>query len=133
MEGRYSMPRVVHFEIHAENPERAAKFYREVFAWNIQKWEGPVEYWLIETGPKDEPGINGGLMKRRGPINGDSVIAYVCTMTVDSVDNYAARITQHGGSLVVPKQAIPGVGWMVYAKDPDGNIFGIHQEDPAAK
>jgi predicted enzyme related to lactoylglutathione lyase len=127
------MPRVAHFEIHADNPERAAKFYRDVFGWQIQKWAGPVEYWLIVTGTNEEPGINGGLMKRHGAINGDSVIAYVCTITVDSLDTYAAKIPQHGGTIVMPKMAIPGVGWSAYAKDTEGNIFGIHQDDPGAK
>ncbi|HEY3294048.1 MAG TPA: VOC family protein [bacterium] len=127
------MPRVVHFDIHAENPERAAQFYRDVFGWTIVKWEGPMEYWLITTGPKEEPGINGGLMKRHGAINGDSVIAYVCTVSVDSVDAYLQKILSHGGSVAMPKMPIPGVGWIAYVKDTDGNIFGIEQNDPAAR
>ena len=61
------MPRVVHFEIHADDPERAVNFYQDVFGWQIVKWEGPQDYWLITTGPDDEPGINGGLMKRSDP------------------------------------------------------------------
>lgn len=54
------MPRVVHFEVHADDPERAANFYSGVFGWELAKWEGPQDYWLITTGPDDEPGINGG-------------------------------------------------------------------------
>src|SRR3972149_5570591 len=62
------MPRVIHFEIAADDPERAVAFYRKVFGWEIQKWEGPMEYWVITTGPKEEPGIDGGLGRRRqGP------------------------------------------------------------------
>src|SRR4051812_48595280 len=57
------MPRPVHFEFTAEDPERAAKFYGDVFGWKIQKWDGPVPYWLIETG-KDVPGIDGGMQLR---------------------------------------------------------------------
>jgi predicted enzyme related to lactoylglutathione lyase len=56
------MPRVVQFEVHADNPERAVKFYREIFGWELVKWEGPQDCWLITTGPNDESGINGGLM-----------------------------------------------------------------------
>ena len=89
------MPRVVHFEIHADDPERAANFYQSVFGWQFQKWEGPLEYWMIITGPEGTPGIN-------------------------------------GGTVVVPKMPIPGVGWLVYAKDTEGNIFGVHQEDTSA-
>jgi predicted enzyme related to lactoylglutathione lyase len=129
------MPRVVHFEIHAQEPERAVHFYRQVFGWEITKWDGPVDYWLIKTGAAPEPGIDGGLIRRQGPnpVDGQAVIAYVCTVQVPSVDDYTDRITAAGGVIVVPKMAIPGVGWLVYAKDPDGNIFGIMQSDPQAK
>ena len=61
------MPRVVHFELNADDPERASRFYQQVFGWQIRKWDGPVDYWLIMTGPDDEPGINGALMKRSEP------------------------------------------------------------------
>ena len=57
------MPRVIHFEIHADDPERAVRFYREIFGWEINKWPGPHDYWLIKTGA-NAPGIDGGLMRR---------------------------------------------------------------------
>jgi predicted enzyme related to lactoylglutathione lyase len=126
------MSRVVHFEIHAESPERAVAFYTKIFDWQITKWDGPMPYWLIKTGPSDKPGIDGGLLPRRGVIDGTAVIAYVCTVDVDSVDAYAAKITANNGQIVVPKMPIPGVGWLAYAKDTEGNIFGIMQRDPSA-
>lgn len=127
------MPRVIHFEIHAEDPERAVEFYLKVFGWKIYKWEGPVEYWLIETGPKDQPGIDGGIMRRRGEIYGQAVIAYVCTIDVPNVDECTKKVEEHNGQVVVAKMAIPGVGWSAYCKDSEGNLFGIMQEDPNAK
>jgi predicted enzyme related to lactoylglutathione lyase len=86
------MPRVVHFEIDAEKPERAIKFYERVFGWKIEKWKGPMEYWLI---------IN--------------------------------KIEKNGGSISRPKMAVPGVGWMAYFKDPEGNFWGIMKTDKNAK
>ena len=80
------MPRVVHFEIHAGDPDRAVNFYKTLFDWQFQKWEGPMEYWMVITGPDDQPGINGGLMRRQGEIDGQAVIAYVCTVDVADVD-----------------------------------------------
>jgi predicted enzyme related to lactoylglutathione lyase len=80
------MPRVIHFEIHAGDPDRAIKFYKNLFDWTFQKWEGPMEYWLVTTGPNDQPGINGGLLRRQGEIDGQAVIAYVCTIDVDDID-----------------------------------------------
>ncbi len=126
------MPRVVHFEIHAENPERAVNFYKSVFGWQISKWDGPEDYWLITTGPSNEPGIDGAILKRHGPINGDSVIAYVCTIDVPSVDDFSSKATAQGGTIALPKMAVPHVGWLVYCKDTEGNIFGMMQSDPAA-
>lgn len=127
------MPRVIHFEIHAEKPERVVEFYSKVFGWNILKWEGPVEYWLIETGPKDQPGIDGGIVRRRSEISGQAVIAFVCTIDVPSIDDFIKKIEENKGQVVVTKTAIPGVGWSAYCKDTEGNIFGIMQEDLNAK
>ena len=78
------MPRVIHFEIHADNPERAVKFYTDLFGWQFTKWAGPMDYWLIVTGPDGQPGINGGLMRRHGPapVEGQPVNSYVCTCDV---------------------------------------------------
>ena len=129
------MGRVIHFEIHAQEPERAAKFYAAVFGWEVKKWDGPAEYWLVSTGDPGRPGINGGLMRRQGspPGDGQAVNAYVCTAEVASADGTAAAVAANGGSVVVPKMAIPGLGWLFYFKDTEGNIFGAMQPDPAAK
>ena len=126
------MNRVIHFEIHADNPQRAITFYNKVFSWEFTNWGGN-DYWLIKTGPDNEPGINGGLIKRREEIDGQAVIAYVCTIGVDSVDETSKMVVSNQGKIVVPKMPIPGVGWLIYCKDTEGNIFGIHQEDHNAK
>ena len=127
------MPRVLHFEIHAADPERGIKFYEKVFGWTFHKWEGPMDYWLITTGPDSEPGINGGLMRRQGEIDGQAVIAYVCTIGVDDLDATAATVEANGGTLALAKMPIPGMGWLAYYKDTEGNIFGMMQPDPSAK
>lgn len=121
------MPRPIHFEIPSDNPEGAATFYGAVFGWTFQKWEGPMEYWMVTTGPDGEPGINGGLMRKRP--GADRVVN---TIGVESVDDAVAKITAIGGSVAVPKMAIRGVGWLAYCADPDGNLFGIMQNDPNA-
>ena len=122
------MPRVVHFEIDAENPERAIRFYEKVFDWKIEKWKGPIEYWLIMTGKQDEPGIDGGLARRT-----EDETSTVNTIDVPSIDEYIKKVENNGGSIIRPKMAVPGVGWMAYFKDPEGNIFGMMQSDPTAK
>jgi predicted enzyme related to lactoylglutathione lyase len=127
-----SMNRVVHFEIHAENIERAKKFYSGLFGWKFTKWNGPVDYWTIETGSKNEPGINGGLVIRRGPIDGQAVTAFVCTIEVASVDQIMKSAQETGATIALPKMPIPGMGWLAYLKDTEGNIFGIMQADSSA-
>jgi predicted enzyme related to lactoylglutathione lyase len=121
------MPRVAHFEIPVDDPERAASFYEEVFGWKIKKWEGPVEYWLVSTGEAPEPGIDGGLTRR------GEIATTVNTIGVPSVDEFTEKITASGGKIVVPKMAIPSVGWFAYCADTEGNIFGIMQDDPDAR
>ena len=125
------MPRVAHFEVHAAEPEKAIAFYAAVLGWKFQRWGGgPQEYWLITTGPDSEPGINGGLIRRQGGIDGGAVIAYICSCMVSSLEETTRAALAAGGQVVVPRMAIPGVGWLAYAKDNQGNIFGMMQSDP---
>jgi predicted enzyme related to lactoylglutathione lyase len=128
------MSRVIHFEIHADDPQQAVNFYQEVFGWQINKWDGPEDYWLITTGPDSEPGINGAILRRRMAVQSEAVpvIAYVCTISVPSVDECMSTITAHGGEIALPKMPVPGLGWLAYAKDNQGNVFGIMQADPSA-
>lgn len=127
------MPRPVHFEVHAADPRRAIEFYARCFGWEFQPYGDA--YWLIKTGPADLPGIDGGLVPRRGPPPADMqpVNAYPCTIKVDSVDASVAQVIAHGGAVAVPRMPIPGVGWLAYFKDTEGNIVGLMQDDRSAR
>ena len=122
------MPRIIHFEINVDNPERATKFYSDTFGWQFQKWGGPTEYWLVTTGPDSQPGINGGMMKRPHP--GASTVN---TIGVASVEDAIATVAKNGGKVVMPKTAIPTIGWFAYCTDTEGNTFGVMQSDPNAR
>lgn len=128
------MSRVVHFEIHAAEPIKLIEFYSKLFGWNFQQW-GQMDYWMINTGPDNKPGINGGLVLRRGPspVEGQAVNSFVCTIEIDSVDEILKQGVALGGTIAVPKMPIPTVGWLAYLKDTDGNILGVMQRDPQAK
>lgn len=129
------MNRITHFEIQAENIERAIKFYTEVFGWEFPKWMDG--YWGVMTAPKDskEPGINGGLLKRPcpPPAPEQGTNAFVCTVQVDNFDDIAAKIEKAGGKVAMPKFAIMNMAWQGYFLDTEGNTFGLHQTDPNAK
>jgi predicted enzyme related to lactoylglutathione lyase len=121
------MSRVTHFEIPADNPERAIKFYEKTFGWKIEKWDGPIEYWMIMTGPEDEPGIDGGLTRRDDP---DTKVENM--IDVKDLDRSIKEVEANGGTIVRPKMAVPTVGWLVYFMDTEGNIFGMMEIDPEA-
>jgi len=121
------MPRVVHFEISAEEPERAVSFYSSVFGWQFHKWDGPQDYWLVKTREESEPGINGGLFRR----NGDA--GHVNTIEVADLDSFVNKVVENGGLLAMPRMAIPGVGYLAYCKDTEDSLFGMMQMDSSAK
>lgn len=122
------MPRIVHFELNVKNVEKTIKFYEEVFGWKIEKWNGPIDYWLIRTGDESEPGIDGGLGYTE-----EGFPQVVNTIDIDNIDEYIKKIEKNGGEIVRPKHAVPGVGWLAYLKDTEGIVTGIMQEDPEAK
>ena len=123
-----TMSRVIHFEIPAADPERALKFYHKVFGWKFDKWAGPMEYWMVTTGVDGVPGINGGMLKKPGPVS-----VTTNTIGVESVDVAIEAATSAGGKLVMPKSPIPGVGYFAYCEDTEGNLFGVMQADTSAK
>ncbi len=123
------MPRVVHFEVYADELERAARFYGDVFGWSVKKWEGEggFTYWLVDTGEKPAQGINGGIVQRTTPGAVTTVV-----LDVPSVAAYTDKITGSGGSVLMPRFAVPGVGYAAYFRDPEGNPFGIFEDDNTA-
>lgn len=124
------MNRVTHFEIYTDDPEAVQPFYKNVFGWTFTKFDGgPIEYWLVTTGPDNQPGINGGITRpRQGQSSGT-----LNTVAVESLDQTIKKVEDLGGSICVPKMAIPGVGWLAYAQDPAGNVFGVIEPDTDAK
>ena len=130
------MTRVVHFEIHAGDLQRALEFYTTVFGWQSEDWSqftGSPYYGLI-TGPSEEPGINGAILGRgtANPDVGGPVAGAVLTVQVDDFDATAEKILAAGGSVALPKMALAGMAWQGYFHDTENNVFGIHQPDPDA-
>ena len=120
--------RIIHFEMNVKNPEKAIQFYKNIFGWKIEKWEGPMEYWLIMTGDEKEPGIDGGLGREE-----EGFPNVVNTIGITDIDAVIKKIKANGGKIVREKHVVPGVGWLAYVKDPEGILFGIMQEFPNAK
>lgn len=118
------MPRVVHFDLSADEPQRAADFYRRLFGWQVEKWGGPTDYWLLRTGDAQQSGITGGIAKRLAPADTTALV-----YEVESADAMAAQVVACGGSIREPKQALPGVGHLVACRDTEGNTFCLLQPE----
>ena len=121
------MPRVVHFEFAADDPERAADFYRAALGWEVNNWGGPIPYWLATTGPDSEPGINGAIAPRQ-----PEWPSVVCTIGVADLTESVGRVLAAGGSVIEARMPIPGIGYMAYCRDTEGNVIGLMQSDPTA-
>jgi hypothetical protein len=122
------MNRVVHFEIPADNPDRAQTFYADVFGWKFTRWDGPMDYRLAKTGDDKDRGIDGAILPRQAP--GASVVN---TVSVPSLDASLKTVEKAGGKVILPRMTVPGVGYVAYASDTEGNPFGMLQPDANAK
>jgi len=123
------MARITWFEYFTKDAEKDLAFYKEAFGWESQKW-GDMDYWLVMTGDKAEPGIDGAIALP--PMEGMTQ-QVVNTISVDDNDAFTAKAVAAGGTVAVPKRAVPGSGWLTYIADPAGILFGIMQYDENAK
>lgn len=124
------MPRIVHFELAADDLDRAERFYADLFGWSFNRWEGPdgFVYVMVNTGPEEQTGINGGLVQRAEAGAGTTIMLEL----VESIDDYTGKIEEAGGTITVPKFPVPGVGYGAYFTDTEGNRLGLFQSDESA-
>jgi hypothetical protein len=118
---------LVWFEIPADKPERAQKFYGQLFGWKIKPFPGVQDYWHIDTGgANDTP--DGGMLTRKHPAH--AITNYI---SVPSVDKAAAKVQKLGGSICMPKTAVPQMGYFVICQDTEGNTFAVWEMNSKAK
>ena len=132
----WSTGRPVHFEIQAADPQRAVEFYTGVFGWGTEDWSEYVGATYIGLSTGTGPGIDGAILGRPGGENaevGGPVMGAVITMGVADFDAVAETILAAGGTVALPKYALPGMAWQGYFHDTENNVFGLHQPDPEAK
>ena len=112
---------IAHFDIAADDVERARRFYERVFGWRFEAW-GPPDFYLVHTGPAEDPGIHGSVSKRSQPLRGGGRSAYECTISVADLRAIKAAIVANGGTIVLDEHEIVGVGRMIRFTDTEGNI-----------
>ena len=117
-----------HFAVHANDVERAKKFYETVMGWQFKAW-GPPGFYLIKTGTAEDPGVQGALQGRREVVAGKPMFGFECTIAVDDVDETVRAVEANGGKIVMPKFHIPTVGTLIFFEDTEGNVVGAMQYD----
>ena len=121
------MAKIVHFEIPADDIDRAKTFYNQLFGWKIESCQGS-DYWMIQTEETaDENVLRGGMMMRQQPRQ--QIINYV---DIPSVAEYVEKVAALGGTVLVPKSAVPGMGYFAVCNDTENNTFGLWETDPEA-
>jgi predicted enzyme related to lactoylglutathione lyase len=123
--------RVVHFEIPYDDGDRARRFYKEAFGWQLQEIP-EMDYTLVTTGPSGEQGptepgyVNGGMLHREEGGSSGPVIV----VDVESIDAALAKIGELGGATLVPRQPVGMMGFAAYFTDPEGNVVGLWENAP---
>jgi predicted enzyme related to lactoylglutathione lyase len=111
---------IAHFDIRADDVERARRFYQGVFGWRFEPW-GPPDFYMIYTGPPEDPGIHGSISRRSEPVSGTGLRGFECTVAVDDLAKIRAAIEAHGGKILLPDHEIVGVGRLIHFEDTEGN------------
>jgi len=131
------MNRVVHFEIGAEDTDRAIDFYEKVFGWKFENAQMPEDYWLIKAGEENEIGINGGLFRRSGmpqfSESNEDAINSIVSVDIEDIDESLDKVVDNGGEIVMAKVEVPQMGWSAYVRDTEGNIIGLWQSTEIEK
>ncbi len=130
-----TMCKVVHFEIPANNIERAKKFYSDIFGWQMIKTPMADDFYLVNTVETDEKGmpktsgaINGDIMKRTSKEETPIIV-----IKVPSMDEYLKKLKNAGCKVVIETQQIGGMGLYSRFIDPEGNIIGMWQDLETSK
>lgn len=108
---------LAHFAIHADDCQRAKRFYEAVFGWRFEPW-GPPDFWLIRTSPG---AVGGSLQKRQEPVSGRGMTGFECTIAVEDVDATASAISNAHGTVTMKPFEIEGVGTLIQFEDTEGN------------
>ena len=120
-----------YLEFVADKPERASKFYADVFGWKFNKADMPMDYWWIDvgSGPKPFPVMGIGMIRRMAAEQ-KNVVMYI---KIQSIEEYEKKVEEHGGKLIDQRRAVPGYGWFHWFVDTEGNTVSLWQDDKAAK
>lgn len=125
------MATITHFDLQANDPERAVKFYENLFGWTSQKFEEPAEYWMLNIpGVTEKTGLSGGIYRSRSKMEGVQNSSILCYFSVENIDEHAEKVKKLGGQLLGEKIEVTGIGYMYNCADTEGNVFALWEDIP---
>jgi predicted enzyme related to lactoylglutathione lyase len=126
---------LAHFAVHADDLERAQRFYGSVFGWQFQGFGGTdvSSFCKIKNSTGEDPGVIGAMQSRRYSVLAHPVLGFECSIEVDDVDAISKAVETSGGKILMPKTAVPGVGWLIKFADTEGNLVCAISFDASAK
>ncbi|MBK6786063.1 MAG: VOC family protein [Saprospiraceae bacterium] len=124
--------KLTHFAIHIDNMERAKSFYDRVFEWGFNSY-GQEDFLQIKADKSETGELIGALQSRKYSSVPDKIIGLECTIEVENIDQIIEKVKNNGGQVIMPKTAIPHVGYIAKFLDTEGNLICGIQYDPSAR
>lgn len=125
-------PKLKHFAMYTDNIDRAKNFYEQVFNWGFNSY-GPSDFMQMTDDRSGKGKLIGAIQSRKyAPIE-EKIIGAECTIEVDKVDDIIKKVKSNGGKIVMPKTAIPSVGWITKFLDSEGNLMCAMETDENAQ
>ena len=121
-----------HFAIHIDDIDRAKNFYDKVFDWGFNSY-GTTDFLQIKEDKSEDAEVMGALQSRNYSSVPDKIIGFECTISVEDVDDIIERVKKGGGQILLPKTAVPTVGWLAKVLDTEGNLLCAMQYDKEAR
>lgn len=124
--------KMTHFAIHIDDMERARKFYDKVFDWGFNSY-GQDDFLQIKADKSENGELIGAMQARKySPVN-EKIIGLECSIGVENIEDIIEKVKDSGGQVLMPKTAIPYVGWVAKFLDTEGNLFCGIQYDNSAR
>jgi uncharacterized protein len=122
-----------YFDLTVHDVGKTRSFFEKVLGWRFDRFPMPYEYYRIQAGPENEPGIDGGIgAVKDAPIVEGRPLTQI-TVPVPNLDKILSLVQANGGQIIEPRMPIPGIGWYATCAEPGGLRFGVIEADPNAR
>lgn len=123
--------KLTHFAIHIDNMQRARNFYDGVFDWDFNSY-GQDDFLQIKADKSENGELIGAMQSRKYSPVSEKIIGFECSIGVENIEETIDKVKSNGGQILMPKTAIPHVGWIAKFLDTEGNLICAIQYDKTA-